>query len=60
MGAHEEWMPIMIRHDPKIVSPWVGKEVSVKERHQPADLREVVEDLMHLPSWSGITIATTA
>ena len=59
MGEHKEWMLMMIQHDPEIVSPWVGKEVSVKERHQPANLREVVKDLTHLPSWSGITIATT-
>ncbi len=59
MGAHEEWMSMMIRHELKIVSPWVGKEVSIKDRHQPADLREVVNDLTHLPSWSEITIATT-
>ena len=59
MGAHEEWMPMMIQHKLEIVLPWVGKEVSVKNRNQSADLREVVNDLMHLPLWSGITIATT-
>jgi len=52
-------MPMMIWHEPEIVSPWVGMEVLVKDRHQPADLREMVNDLMHQPSWAGITDATT-
>ena len=38
MGAHEVWMPMRIWHEPEIVLPWVGNEVSVEERHQPADL----------------------
>ncbi len=38
MGAHKVWIPVIIRHEPEIVSPWVGNEVSVEERHQPADL----------------------
>jgi hypothetical protein len=47
---------MMIQHKLEIVLPWVGKEVSVEDRHQPADLREVVT---HLSLWSGVTIATT-
>ena len=38
VGAHDVCIPMMIRHDPDIVSPWVGNEVSVDVRHQPADL----------------------
>ena len=38
VGAHDVCSPIRIRHDPDIVSPWVGNEVSVNDRHQPADL----------------------
>jgi hypothetical protein len=38
VGAHEVCIPMIIRHEPEIVSPWVGNEVSVNERHQPADL----------------------
>jgi hypothetical protein len=59
VGAHEEWMPMMTWHKPEIVSPWAGKEVLVEDKHQPADLREVVNDLTHLPSWSGRMRATT-
>ena len=50
VNAHKEWMPIMIRHEPEIVSPWVGNVVSVEDRHQPVDLSEVVNDLTHLQS----------
>ncbi len=57
--AHEEWMPMMIWHKPEIVSPWAGKEVSVEDKCQPADLREVANDLTHLPSWSGRARAMT-
>jgi hypothetical protein len=49
IDAHEEWMPIMIRHELEIVSPWVGNVVSVEERHQPVDLSDVENDLTHLP-----------
>ena len=59
LGAHEVWMPMIIWHEPEIVSPWVGNKVSVDKRHQPADLRALENDLTHLPLWSGITIATT-
>ncbi len=59
LGVHKVCMPMMIRQEPKIVSPWVGNKVSVDERHQPADLRALENDLTHLPLWSGITIATT-
>ena len=38
VGAHDVCIPMMLRHDPDIVSPWVGNEVSVDVRHQPADL----------------------
>ena len=38
MGAHDVFIPMMIRHDPGIVSPRVGNKVSVDVRHQPADL----------------------
>ena len=38
VGAHEVCIPMIIRHEPEIVSPWVGNKVSVNERHQPADL----------------------
>ena len=38
LGAHKVCMPVIIRHEPKIVLPWVGNEVSVDKRHQPADL----------------------
>ncbi len=48
VDAHEEWMPIMIRHELAIVSPWVGNVVLVEDRHQPVDLSEVVNDLTHL------------
>ena len=50
IDAHEEWMPIMIRHELEIVSPWVGNAVSVEDRHQPVDLSDVENDLTHLPS----------
>jgi hypothetical protein len=40
VDAHQEWMPMIIRHEPEIVSPWVGNVVLV----------EVVNDLTHLPS----------
>ena len=39
MGAHEVCIPMIIRHEPEIVSPWVGNEVSVDKRHQLANLR---------------------
>ena len=38
VGAHDVCCPIRIRHNPDIVSPWVGNEVLVDDRHQPADL----------------------
>ena len=38
VGAHDVCSPIRIRHDPDIVSPWVGNEVAVDDIHQPADL----------------------
>ena len=38
VGANEVCMPMRIRHKPEIVSPWMGNEVSVDERHQPVDL----------------------
>ena len=38
VGAHDVCIPMMIWHNPDIVSPWVGNEVSVDVRHQPADL----------------------
>ena len=41
VGVHDVCIPIRIRHDPDIVSPWVGNEVSVDVRHQPADLSVV-------------------
>ena len=37
LGAHDVCIPIRIWHDPDIVSPWVGNEVSVDVRIQPAD-----------------------
>ena len=39
VDAHKEWMTMMIRHEPEIVSPWAGKEVSVEDKHQPTDSR---------------------
>ena len=50
IDAHEEWMPIMIRHELEIVTPWVGNVVSVEDRHQPVNLSEVENDLTHLLS----------
>ncbi len=50
IDAQEDWMPIMIRHELEIVSPWVGNVVSVEDRHQPVDLSDVENDLTHLPS----------
>ena len=38
MGAHEVCIPMIIWHEPEIVLPWMGNEVSVDKRHQPADL----------------------
>ncbi len=38
VGVHKVWIPMIILHEPEIVSPWVGIEVSVNKRHQPADL----------------------
>ena len=38
LGAHEVCIPMIVRHEPEMVSPWVGNKVSVNERHQPADL----------------------
>ncbi len=38
LGAHEVCMPVIIRYEPEIVMSWVGNEVSVNERHQPAEL----------------------
>jgi hypothetical protein len=38
VGAHDVCIPMMMGHDPDIVFPWVGNEVSVDVRHQPADL----------------------
>jgi hypothetical protein len=38
VGAHDVCITMMLRHDPDIVSPWVGNEVLVDVRHQPADL----------------------
>ena len=38
VGAHEVCIPMIIWHEPEIVSPWVGNKVSVDERHQPVDL----------------------
>jgi hypothetical protein len=52
-------MPMMIRHEPEIVLPWAGIEVLVEDKCKPADLREVANDLMHLPSWSERTRAMT-
>ena len=50
VGAHDVCIPMRIQHDPNIVSPWVGNEVSVDVRHQPADLSALLNDLTHLPS----------
>ena len=58
VGAQDVCIPIRIRHDPDIVSPWVGNEVAVDDIHQPADLSALENDLTHFPSWSVITIAT--
>ena len=58
IDAHEEWMPIMIRHELEIVKPWVGNAVSVEDMHQPVDLSDVANDLTHLPSLSGMMMAT--
>ena len=38
VGAHDVCIQMRMRHNPDIVSPWVGNEVSVDVRHQPADL----------------------
>ena len=38
VGAHDVCIPIRTWHDPDIVSLWVGNEVLVDVRHQPADL----------------------
>ena len=38
VGAHKVCIPMIIQHEPKIVLPRMGKEVSVNERHQPVDL----------------------
>ena len=38
VGAHEVCIPMIIRHKPEMVSPWMGNEVSVDERHQSANL----------------------
>ena len=38
VGAHEVCIPMIIRQEPEIVSPWMGNKVSVDKRHQPADL----------------------
>ena len=38
VGGHKGWIPMIIRHEPEIVLPWVGNKVSVAERHHPADL----------------------
>ena len=34
VGAQDVCIPMMMRHDPDIVSPWVGNEVLVDVRHQ--------------------------
>jgi hypothetical protein len=38
VGAHEVCIPMIIWHEPEMVSPWVGNAVSVNKRHQPTDL----------------------
>ena len=38
LGAHEVCIPMIIRHEPEIVSPWMGNNVFVDERHQPAEI----------------------
>ena len=48
VDAHEEWMPIMIQHEHKIVLPWVENVVLVEDRHHPVDLSEVMNNLTHL------------
>ncbi len=50
VGAHDVCIPMMMRQDPEIVSPCVGKEVSVDVRHQPDDFSALQNDLTHLPS----------